>query len=112
MQEVEFDNFEDIEIELIPLAEIEALVIPVGLAFKRAYAARPEIELHKSFDGSHPSLLGTYLAACVVYGSLYQQPCRNSSYDYFGAVSSADARFLQGIADQTVTEFQQRQRRK
>lgn len=84
---------------------IGALVIPVGLAFQRAYQQRPDIVLHKPFDGSHPSLLGTYLAACVVYASVYQQPATGLEYTYFGAVSASDARFLQQIADETVNAF-------
>lgn len=84
---------------------IDALVIPVGLAFERAYKERPEMQLHKAFDGTHPSLLGTYLAACVVYASVYQQPVADIAYDYFGAVSADDARFLRRIADTTVAEF-------
>ncbi|MEM7503838.1 MAG: DUF4886 domain-containing protein [Pseudomonadota bacterium] len=84
---------------------LDALVIPVGIAFERAYEQRPEIELHKPFDGSHPSILGTYLAACVVYGSVYGNAVSGIAYDYYGAVSEADAAFLQGIADETVREF-------
>ena len=42
-------------------------VIPVGLAFEEAYRQRPGVKLHKDFDGSHPDLLGTYLAACVTF---------------------------------------------
>lgn len=85
--------------------QLDALVIPVGLAFERAYAERPDIQLHKPFDGSHPSLLGTYLAACVVYASVYRNPVDGLQYDYFGAVPSADAAFLQRIANETVREF-------
>ena len=84
---------------------INAFVIPVGLAFQRAYEQRPEIVLHKTFDGSHPSLLGTYLAACVVYASIYQRPAVDIHYTYFGAVSEDDARFLRRIADETVGDF-------
>lgn len=84
---------------------IDAFVIPVGLAFQRAYEQKPEIVLHKTFDGSHPSLLGTYLAACVVYASVYQRPAADIEYTYFGAVSDSDARFLRQIADQTVGDF-------
>jgi len=84
---------------------IDALVIPVGLAFREAYRRRPDIELHKSFDGSHPSLLGTYLAACIVYATLYRQPAADISYDYYGAVNSDDARFLRQVADDTVSTF-------
>lgn len=82
-----------------------ASVIPVGLAFEAAYAARPDMQLHKTFDGSHPSLLGTYLAACVVYQSLYRRSVQDTRYTYFGAISEEDAVFLRRIADQTVTTF-------
>jgi hypothetical protein len=47
--------------------EINALVIPVGLAFAEAYKRNPELKLHKSYDGSHPSRAGTYLAAATTY---------------------------------------------
>jgi len=85
--------------------ELGALVIPVGLAFDLAYERRPDIVLHKTFDGTHPSMLGTYLAACVVYASVYQKPVTNIRYDYFGAVGEDEARFLRAIADETVREF-------
>ncbi len=88
--------------------ELDALVIPVGLAFERAYAQRSDIELHKSFDGSHPSLLGTYLAACVVYQSIYVGSTEDVTYDYFGAIAEEDAEFLQRVADETVREFYSR----
>lgn len=97
---------EKIKQTYIPVGnELGALVIPVGLAFERAYAQRPDIELHKTFDGSHPSLLGTYLAACVVYQSIYGKPIADMNYDYFGAVGDDDAKFLRAIADETVREF-------
>jgi hypothetical protein len=85
--------------------EIGALVIPVGLAFERAYAQRPDIVLHKTFDGSHPSLLGTYLGACVVYQSIYGRSPVGVGYDYFGAIDRDDAAFLQKVAAETVREF-------
>lgn len=84
---------------------IGALVIPVGLAFRKAYARRPDMELHKTFDGTHPSLAGTYLAACVVYASIYEKSAREIEYDYFGAIDAEDATFLRAIADETVREF-------
>lgn len=88
--------------------ELGALVIPVGIAFERAYAQRPDIELHKNFDGTHPSLLGTYLAACVVYQSIYGDSTFGIDYDYFGVIDEDDAQFLQRIADETVREFYDR----
>ena len=81
-----------------------ALVIPVGLAFAESYARRPDMNLHKSFDGSHPNLLGTYLAAAVVYASLYGSPVGNT-YDYFGQLSKEDVAYLQQVAQDVATKF-------
>lgn len=86
----------------------DALVIPVGLAFAEAYQRRPDMKLHKAFDGSHPSLLGTYLAAATVVASLYGSPVGNS-YDYFGEISAEDLGFLQQVAADTVGSFYARQ---
>src|SRR5947209_7984778 len=46
-----------------------ALVIPAGLAFARAIGKQPELNLYAP-DKRHPSLGGTYLAACVVFAAL------------------------------------------
>lgn len=85
--------------------EVGALVIPVGLAFEEAYRQRPDIRLHKTYDGNHPDLLGTYLAACVVYASLYGKSPVGNSYDYYGKVDKEVAAFLQQVAHDTVTRF-------
>jgi hypothetical protein len=81
------------------------LVIPVGLAFEKAYQLRPDIELHKSFDGTHPSLLGTYLAASVVFASIFRTSPIGLEYNYFDEISDKDRGFLQRVATVTVAEF-------
>ena len=81
-----------------------ALVIPVGLAFENAYNQKPTIKLHK-IDGTHPDILGTYLAACVVYASIYKDNPIGISYDYNGAINSEDKLFLQKIAHETVQKY-------
>lgn len=86
--------------------EIGALVIPVGLAFERARAERPELELHVEFDHSHPNLAGSYLAAATVYATLYDARSFVLEYDYFGRLDSETIRFLQTVAIDTVSEFQ------
>ena len=58
-------------------------VIPVGIGFENAYKENPNIQLH-NLDGTHPSLLGTYLAACIVYGVLYDDSPVGIDYNYFG----------------------------
>jgi len=85
--------------------ETGALVMPVGLAFEEAYRQRPDMKLHKAFDGSHPDILGTYLAAAVLFKCLYGQSPIGNEYDYYGVVSKDDARFLQQIAEDTVNNF-------
>ena len=85
--------------------ELGLFVIPVGLAFEEAYRQRPDIKLHKDIDGLHPDLLGTYLAACVVYASLYGKSPIGNSYDYYGKVHKDEAAFLQKVADETVRKF-------
>jgi hypothetical protein len=85
--------------------KVGALVIPVGLAFEQAYRSRPGLRLHKAHDGSHPDLVGTYLAACVTYACLYGRSPVGNSYDYYGAIDKDAARFMQEVAEQTVTAF-------
>ncbi|MGH6621729.1 MAG: DUF4886 domain-containing protein [Alphaproteobacteria bacterium] len=85
--------------------KVGALVIPVGLAFEEAYKQRPDMKLHKQFDGSHPDLIGTYLAACVVFASLYDRSPVGNPYDYYGAIDKDTALFLQKVADKTVRGF-------
>lgn len=98
--------FDKIRRTYIPAGnDLGALVIPVGLAFERAYTARPEIVLHEAFDGTHPNILGTYLAACVVYQSIYGPSVVGIEYDYFGEVPEEAAEFLRHIADETVRDF-------
>ncbi len=88
--------------------EIGALVIPVGLAFEEAYRRRPDIVLHQPYDGSHPTLLGTYLGACVVYASLYGRSPVGNTYDFHGQIDKQDAAFLQQVAEDTVKAFYSR----
>ena len=79
-----------------------ARVIPVGLAFERSYNQRPDLALHMEFDGTHPSLYGSYLAACVVYLTLYGGSLEGLQYDYFGRIPADITQYLQGIATETV----------
>ena len=73
-------------------------VAPVGLAFSMALQERPDVKLY--IEDGHPTPEGTYLAACVFYGFIYQQsPVGNS---YGGDISDADIVFLQSIAEKAL----------
>jgi hypothetical protein len=45
----------------------------VGEAWRRSLAMRPSLTLHDG-DGSHPTIAGSYLAACVLYLALVGEP--------------------------------------
>jgi hypothetical protein len=80
----------------------DALVIPAGLAFARALAQRPELNLYAP-DKRHPSPAGTYLAAATVYASLFKEsPAGNK---YTGGLDEGTAKFLQAVAWETVQDY-------
>ena len=55
--------------------ELGALVVPVGLAWQRFLAQHDRPALYDR-DQSHPTLAGTYLAACVFLATLLNaNPC-------------------------------------
>jgi hypothetical protein len=82
--------------------ELDDLVVPVGLAFRRSLQERPSLVLHFK-DHMHPSLAGTYLAACTFYAALYgQSPVGNP---YTADLDADTARFLQGVAWETVRSY-------
>jgi hypothetical protein len=53
--------------------EIGATLIPAGLAWQCARENDLDVALHDK-DGSHPTLAGSFLAACVAYAVLFQRP--------------------------------------
>jgi hypothetical protein len=79
-----------------------ALVIPAGLAFARAREKQPELNLYAP-DKRHPSVAGTYLAACTVFAALTgRSPIGNS---YLAGIDPPTAAFLQQIAWDTVQDY-------
>ena len=80
-------------------AEIGAAVAPAGLAFARALRERPNLAL--ASDDGHPTPQGTYLAACVLYATLFgASPVGNAYAD--SHVSADERTFLQRIAAETT----------
>jgi len=79
-----------------------AFVIPAGLAFARSIAKRPELNLYVP-DKRHPSVAGTYLAACTVYASLFKKSPVGLSYT--AGLDEATVKHLQSTAWETVQEY-------
>lgn len=89
-------------------------VIPVGLAFQVVYedeirAGRDPLSEDSQFytlyedDGSHPSIEGSYLAACVFVVAYTGQPAGNLTYRP-DDIDEATADYLCGVADRLVLE--------
>jgi hypothetical protein len=81
-----------------------AKVVPAGLAFARSLATRPDVTLLIA-DKRHPTLAGTYLAACTVLASVYGiSPVGNA---YTAGLPADVAAHLQATAWETSQSFRQ-----
>ena len=79
--------------------ELDAMIVPVGLAWQRFLGKHDQPVLHDK-DQSHPTLAGSYLAACVFLAVLFQE----SPVGITGEVASLRAKdltLLQKVAWQT-----------
>ncbi len=85
--------------------ENNAQVVPAGLAFAASLKARPDVALTIA-DKRHPTLAGTYLAACTVLASLYKTNPEGNTYT--AGLDAATAKFLQTVAWQTVQDYAKR----
>ena len=77
----------------------DAYVSPVGVAWKQVRDTHPLINLYQA-DGSHPSVEGTYLAACVFYCTLFQESCVGATFN--SSLQADTAAILRSIASATV----------
>ena len=78
-----------------------AAVSPVAVAWKYVRDNYPTINLYQQ-DGSHPSLEGSYLAACVFYSALFQKSCLNNTFN--PGIETATAFILQQVASNIVLD--------
>lgn len=79
--------------------ELAAPLVPVGLAWQRALDTVPQLPLWDE-DGSHPSLAGSYLAACVLYGVIHRSSPEGLAYT--AGLSLVTGEALQRAAAQAV----------
>jgi len=84
--------------------ELGVAVAPVGVAFQRSLKERPELAM-LGRDKEHETIHGTYLAACVIYATVFGESPKGLTY-YPAGITAEEAAFLQGIALTTVREWQ------
>lgn len=86
-------------------AELNAQVVPVGLAFAAVTKERPDIALRIA-DARHPTLAGTYLAACTFYAALFAES--PEGLEYTAGLDAEVASYLQRAAWNTVSDYRAR----
>ena len=79
-----------------------ASCVPVGMAWKASIDLDSTINLYSS-DNSHPSIYGSYLAACTFYASIFKKSPVGSTY-WPNAIDSVTAYSLQQIGSSTVLD--------
>ena len=75
---------------------------PVGMAWKASIAIDSTINLY-SADNSHPSIYGSYLAACTFYATIFKKSAVGSVY-WPNSIDSLTAFSLQQIGSSTVLD--------
>ncbi|MEI7999458.1 MAG: DUF4886 domain-containing protein [Candidatus Omnitrophota bacterium] len=76
----------------------QGILVPVGVVWQKVRSDKPELELYA--DDRHPSLIGTYLTACVFYSILFHDSPIGISYP--SQIDEGTANYLQRITEQTV----------
>lgn len=79
---------------------LNAWCAPVGIAWMKVREERPNIELYHK-DKYHPSAEGSYLAANVIFSTIYQKPYISS---FTFTLPIEEAAYLQQRAQSTVLE--------
>lgn len=100
-------------------AELGVKVAPVGMAWKRAMAANPDLDLYGR-DRRYANISGTYLTTAVLYATVFGESPEGLSHkpsDLIGGPGSSlweewnigeeDIAYMQRIAWETVVDYQE-----
>lgn len=100
------DTYEDMQLEIIKntesyAAQVGFIIAPVGNAWYDVLKEKdyPLHYLHLA-DWNHPSLKGSFLMACVIYSTIFQE--RTTSISYYGGLPHQEARYFQEVASDIV----------
>lgn len=97
---------EQIDLGYLGLArDLGVAVAPVGVAWSTVVSQNARPGLWQD-DGSHPTVAGTYLAACVFYAAIFRQSPAGLGYD--AGLPKDQAASLRQVASDTVLTDQAR----
>jgi hypothetical protein len=74
-------------------------VVPVGIAWKDSRRKRSDVVLYVK-DGAHPSLKGSYLAACCFYSAIFNESAIGSTY--YSKLGPRTCYYLQSVGSKNV----------
>lgn len=73
---------------------------PAGECARQHYLTQQDLLLHSSYNDVHPNLNGSYLVACAMFNTIFQEPVSGVAFN--GGVTPANATYFQTIADNVV----------
>lgn len=79
---------------------MEVSFAAAGECARQHYLAQQDLLLHSSYNDVHPNLNGSYLVACAMFCTIFQESVSGVAFN--GGVSPANAAYFQGIADNIV----------
>jgi len=100
------NNYDEMQSELeigymIIADELDLMIAPVGRAWAQALDNNSDMQLWQT-DGSHPSRIGSYLAACVFYAVIFMESPEGLTY--LSGIEPELGGSIQMIAAKTVFE--------
>lgn len=102
------DTYEDMQLKIYKNTlkysdDVGFIIAPVGWAWNTVLKEKnyPLHYLHLS-DWNHPSLKGSYLMACVIFTTIFNESTTN--VPYYGGLSVEEANYFQAVASNTVLD--------
>lgn len=74
--------------------------VAAGECARQHYTTQQDLLLHSSYNDIHPNLNGSYLVACAMFCTIFQESV--SGVNFNGGVSVSNATYFQGIADNII----------
>lgn len=78
--------------------EYNSIICPAGMVWSAFNSAYPGIELYT--DWIHPTTIGSYLASCALYSTIYQES--SATVSFYGGLTEEEAIMCQSVSDEVV----------
>jgi hypothetical protein len=96
MQQMIYDN------TILFSNDIGFVIAPVGWAWSEVMKEKTQLHYLFQPDWNHPSLRGSYLMACVIYSTLFQEDTNDNPY--YGRLPEAEAKYFQSVGSAIVLD--------